>query len=280
MRKQDIQTNPKNPRIKELIDDEAEEQEARIKRIEEEFRKGFDFLKKYNKAATVFGSARCHLGDDIYEKTERLARGLAEEGFTVITGGGPGVMEAANKGAAEAGGKSVGINIELSGAHHTERRNEYVQEGESFHYFFSRKVMLAYASQVYFYMPGGFGTLDELFEIITLIQTGKIVPVPIILIHKEYWQPLLDWIRKELYENSKAINEEDMDIFELVDTPEEALELAKKFSDRFGNGVLYDCGKCKNLYDKESLANKCELWCEQNKEANPDIAKHSVDSQS
>lgn len=224
--------NPKSlpePRIEELIDGAgAKVIEERVDRISEEFQRGFDFLRKYKKAATIFGSARSKPEEEHYQKARKLAQMLAEAGFAVITGGGPGVMEAANLGAVEAGGKSVGINIELGKDYVTERRNKYVKEGELFHYFFSRKVMLAFASQVYFYFPGGFGTLDEFFEILTLVQTGKVKPVPIILVHKEYWEPLLEFIEKTLYEKYATVGKDNIALFELVDTPEEAYELAMR----------------------------------------------------
>lgn len=228
MRKVDITKNKSiDQRIKERRNAQNEVQEERLIRITEEFRKGFDFLKKYGKAATIFGSARRGFDAEIYEKTRKLAGLLAKENFTVVTGGGPGVMEAANQGAYEAGGKSLGINIIFPSER--ERKNPYVQESESFHYFFSRKVMLAFASQVYFFLPGGFGTLDEFFELVTLVQTNKVTPMPIILVHKEYWTPLLEWIEKELYGNGAAIDKEDMNIYDLVDTPEEAMELVEKY---------------------------------------------------
>lgn len=195
----------------------------RVFRIMAEFVDGFDLLKKYGLAATFFGSTRCHLDSDLYKQAEDLAARLSKAGFTIITGGASGVMEASNRGAFKAGGASVGLNIQLP---HEQRYNEYLTDQHNFHHFFVRKVMLSFASEVYIYFPGGFGTLDEFFEIITLIQTKKIKKIPVILIGKEYWTPLLEYIEKMLYTRYKAIDEEDMKIYYLVDSVEEAYTLA------------------------------------------------------
>ncbi|PID52374.1 MAG: TIGR00730 family Rossman fold protein [Candidatus Moraniibacteriota bacterium] len=194
----------------------------RILKIQSEFVKGHDFLTHFDKAASIFGSARLGFNSEVYQEAEKLAYKLAKNDFAVFTGGGPGIMEAANKGAYEAEGQSVGININLPGNGRTERRNPYITEAEAFDFFFSRKVILSFASQVYIFFPGGFGTLDELFEMLTLIQTKKTSKIPVILVNKEYWQPLLDWIRGVVWGKNRAIAEEDMDLFHLVDTAEEA----------------------------------------------------------
>lgn len=214
------------PRIEEVLKMHPEDVEPeRMTKIVEEFARGFHFLRNYELAATVFGSARSGLKDKTYKEAYKLGHGLAKEGFAVITGGGPGIMEAANKGAYEAGGQSVGLNIQMK----TEQRmNRYVKESEAFYYFFIRKVMLAFASEVYVFFPGGFGTLDELFELIVLIQTKKIEPIPIVLVSKAYWEPLLTWIERELHEKRKAVGKSDMQIYHLVDDADEALELIKK----------------------------------------------------
>ncbi|MBI4250736.1 TIGR00730 family Rossman fold protein [Candidatus Uhrbacteria bacterium] len=198
----------------------------RIFRIMAEFVNGFEFLQNYKKAVTIFGSARFPTQSPYYHEAEAVAYRLAQDGYAIITGGGPGIMEAANKGAVRAGGKSVGINIRLP---FEQRINKYVQEFESFRYFFTRKVMLVSASKLYVFFPGGFGTMDELFELLTLIQTRKVTPVPIILVGKKYWTPLLQWIDETFYRELRSIAEEDREIYRLVDTADQAYRLAKKF---------------------------------------------------
>lgn len=197
----------------------------RIFKIMAELVTGFELLRNYDLAATIFGSSRCQFGDEVYDQAEELAARLAKEGFAVITGGGSGVMGAANKGAKEAGGESVGLNIELPVG---QQPNGQTTDEQEFHYFFTRKVMLAFASEVYVFFPGGFGTLDELFEIMTLVQTKKIKPIPIILIGKEYWEPMVRWFEEVLYEQYHAISEEDMQIYHLVDSVDEAMEVVQK----------------------------------------------------
>ena len=194
----------------------------RMFRILFEFRRGYKLLRKYRKAVSVFGSARCGPESKAYQEAEKLASMLAKDGYAIITGGGPGVMEAANKGTKEAGGPSVGITIQLPTG---ERRNQYVTDATSFRYFFVRKVMLSFASQVYVFFPGGFGTLDEFYEMVTLIQTRKIDPIPVVLVNKEYWAPLLEWMKTTLFEKHKAIGEDDMNIYVLVDDAKEAYQV-------------------------------------------------------
>ncbi|MBI2035816.1 MAG: TIGR00730 family Rossman fold protein [Candidatus Liptonbacteria bacterium] len=197
----------------------------RIFKIMAEFVSGFEFLKKCEGAVSFFGTARGTFDGGIYEDATKLAKWLSEDGFTIITGGGPGIMEAANRGAYEAGGRSIGIDIKLP---MEQRVNPYVKESEAFKYFFVRKVMLSFASQVYIFYPGGFGTLDELFEMITLVQTGKIDPIPIILVGKRFWQPLVKWIKDELFQKNKAVDLRDFNIFYLVDNSNEAYDLIRK----------------------------------------------------
>ncbi len=210
---------------KELL--KGEQKKIKIKKIITEFVKGFKILKKYNKAATFFGSARTNSENKIYKDTEQLASKLVSEDFTIITGGGGGIMEAANKGAIEAGGNSVGLNINLP---QEQVLNPYINDSEKFDYFFIRKLMLSYASEVYIYFPGGFGTLDEFFETVMLIQNKKIKSVPIILLGKEYWQPLLKWIKDEVLGKHRYIDEKDLDIFYLCETIDEALDIIKKLA--------------------------------------------------
>lgn len=193
----------------------------RVFKIMSEFIEGFDVIRRYGLSVSFFGSARASLGDNSYERTEELARRLSKKGFAVITGGSSGIMQAANKGAYEAGGASVGLNINLPDM---QSYNPYLTERMGFDHFFVRKVMLTYASEAYIYFPGGFGTLDEFFEIITLVQTKKIRKVPIILYGRDYWQPLLGFIEKTLYEEHAAINKEDMALYKLVDSVDEAYE--------------------------------------------------------
>lgn len=199
----------------------------RIFRIMSEFVSGFEFLNRYQNAVSVFGSARLKQDDTIYQEVRLLSSRLAESGFTIVTGGGPGVMEAANRGAQEVGGTSVGIAIKLK---HEQQVNKYVTEYETFKYFFTRKVMLAIASQVYVFFPGGFGTLDELFEMLTLVQTEKIDPLPIILVGRDYWQPLVGWFEQMLLTQHKMIKQKDLHIFHVVDSAEEAHRLCTELA--------------------------------------------------
>ncbi len=195
-----------------------------------EFVEGFDFLAKLHREVTFFGSARTVVGSKPYELARRLAYLLGNRGFSVITGGGPGIMEAGNLGAHEAGAESVGLCIALP---MEQRRNQYVSRSMAFNYFFTRKVMLSASAQAYVFFPGGFGTLDELFEVATLIQTQKMSrSVPIILMDRAFWRPMLEWIRQAMWHDDKYIDREDLDIFQVVDTPEEAFAIIAKTKER------------------------------------------------
>lgn len=194
----------------------------RILKILDELIQGFELLKKYRLAATFFGSARSTLKDPrMYSDAEELARRLALSGFAVITGGAQGIMGAASKGAYEAKGDSIGLNIRLP---QEQGSNPYLTEEYTFNYFFTRRVMLSFASEVYIFFPGGFGTLDEFFEIVTLVQTGKIKRIPIILYGKDFWAPLMSLVEDMLYKVQRAVSKEDLDLVVICDTPDEAYE--------------------------------------------------------
>ncbi len=192
---------------------------------------GYETLTKIGPCVAVFGSARTKPGNPYYKAAEDVAYLLTKKGFGIITGGGPGIMEAANKGAYNAGGKSVGLNINLP---FEQSANEYIDADKliEFDYFFTRKLMFMRYSQGYIVLPGGFGTLDELFEAITLIQTHKLVNFPIVLINKEYWKGLVDWITETQLKEG-MISEEDMDLFHLVDTVEEAVQVIEDFYSKY-----------------------------------------------
>ncbi len=197
----------------------------RIFRIMAEFVEGYQFISDFKKSITVFGSSSFNENNLNYEKARKFGRIASEEGYAVITGGGPGIMEAVNRGTYESGGDSVGINIQINGG---ERANKYLRHSIGFHYFFTRKVMLSFSSSGYVLFPGGFGTLDEFFEIVTLIQTKKITKkVAVVAVGKEFWEPLFRWIEDDLYKKHNTIRKEHLDIFHLVDTPEEAMEIIK-----------------------------------------------------
>jgi uncharacterized protein (TIGR00730 family) len=193
----------------------------RVLRIMGEFVEGFDELADLGPAVTVFGSARTEPGDPMYEQACETARQLGEAGFAIITGGGPGIMEAANKGASLGGGESVGLGIELPFEQLT---NQYVTRSLEFRYFFARKTMFLKYAQAYVIFPGGFGTMDELMESLTLIQTGKIQDFPVVLFGINYWEGLLEWVRSTMLDGGK-ISPEDLDIFTCTDSPEEVVQV-------------------------------------------------------
>ncbi len=189
----------------------------RVERIGEEVDRGFDALRDIDEGVSIFGSARVDEGHRWYELCRETAACLASHGFTVITGGGPGLMEAANRGAAEAEGLSVGLNIELPMEQHV---NPYVNRSLDFHYFFARKLMFVRYARAFVIFPGGFGTMDELFESITLMQTRRIKHFPTILVDSAHWAPLLDWIDEDL-DDCGLIAKADMDLLVTADTPDE-----------------------------------------------------------
>lgn len=196
----------------------------RVDRISEEFKNGFVLLKSAGHSVTFWGSARTLSNEDDYKKAYSLARRISKElGYSIVTGGGPGIMAAANCGAYDAGGKSVGLTIKLP---MEQKTNICLTHHMDFHYFFSRKVCLAFAAEAYVYFPGGLGTLDELFEVLTLIQTNKMEKVPIILFGKKYWKNLEKFIKKNLLKGEK-IDQSDLDLFTITDDEDEAIEIIK-----------------------------------------------------
>lgn len=194
----------------------------RVLRIQSEFVEGFEALSEVGPAISVFGSARTSPDDPLYGCAQRIGELLVDRGYAVITGGGPGMMEAANRGAWEAGGTSIGLGIELP---HEQGLNQWVNLGVNFRYFFARKTMFVKYSQGFIVMPGGFGTMDELFESATLVQTGKIRSFPVVLVGIDYWSGLVDWIRSSMVD-AGMISPGDVNLLRVVDDPEEAVRLA------------------------------------------------------
>jgi uncharacterized protein (TIGR00730 family) len=207
-----------------LVDDLNIGEAWRLFKIMGEFVEGIDTLNEIGPAVSFFGSARTYPSDSIYKKTEKLAKLFVEKNFAVITGGGGGVMEAANKGAAEAGGTSVGLNIILP---FEQKPNSFANVKIDFKYFFIRKVMFVKYAAAYIILPGGFGTLDELFEAVTLVQTHRIKPFPLILVGSDYWAGLIDWIKTKLL-SEKRVSPEDIEILQVMDEPEEIVKAVQK----------------------------------------------------
>ena len=193
----------------------------RVFKIMSEFVEGFDLIRKYSMAASFFGSARMSLDPAIYQQATDLAAKLAKSGFAIITGGSSGIMEAANKGAYEVGGASVGLNIRLADNQQT---NKFVTDTMTFDHFFVRKVMLTFASEVYIYFPGGYGTLDEFTEILTLVQTKNIKRIPIVLYGAEFWNPIVTLFKDHLAAKYHSIDEADLDLFHVSDSVDEAYD--------------------------------------------------------
>ncbi len=208
-----------------LIDELSKEESWRIFRIMAEFVDSIEVLSSVRNAVSIFGSARVKPGDLYYQKAEKLGQLLAQNGFAVITGGGPGIMEAGNKGAAEAGGQSVGMNIKLP---FEQRPNPYANLQLDYKYFFIRKVMFVKYAVAYVIMPGGYGTMDEFFEALTLIQTKRMKSFPVILMGRDYWQGLLDWLKNTMLQ-AKMILPFDIEMIQIIDEPEEVVKHIKKY---------------------------------------------------
>jgi uncharacterized protein (TIGR00730 family) len=211
------------------------EETWRVFRIMAEFVEGFDLMSRVGPAIAVYGSARTSRDNPAYRQAVQLAHDLTVKGFSIVTGGGPGIMEAANKGAYEAGGTSVGLNIVLP---REQKPNKYVNLGIEFDYFFARKVMFVKYAVALVCFPGGYGTLDELFETLTLIQTQRTTPSPVVLVGKAFWQPMVDWLKTTLVEEHRTISPEDLDLFLLTDEVDEAVD-----------HIVHKCPECGPLWE-------------------------------
>ncbi|OGX08952.1 MAG: Rossman fold protein, TIGR00730 family [Omnitrophica WOR_2 bacterium GWA2_47_8] len=210
---------------KRIIEDLQMEDPWRVFKIMAEFVDGFEELGQIGKAVSIFGSARIPVGHKYYQMAEKTAYLLAKEGYAIITGGGPSIMEAGNKGAMEAHGNSIGLNIDLP---FEQKSNQYVKLLINFHYFFCRKVMFVKYAKAFVIFPGGFGTLDELFESLTLIQTKRMDRFPVILVGSSYWKGMIEWLHNTVAKE-RNIEEEDIAIFKVVDKPEDVVKIIKKF---------------------------------------------------
>ena len=202
----------------------TETDETRVARMSRELARGFQMLEHLGPAVSMFGSARVDENDPLFRLARETARRLGEAGFAIITGGGPGVMEAANHGARDAGAPSVGLNIDLP---FEQNHNDYIKLGLDFHYFFTRKVMFVRYASAFVVLPGGFGTLDELFEALTLIQTGKIRHFPVVLVDSGYWGGLLEWMQEQLVRRC-MVSPHDMDLVRVCDDPAEVVEIVRE----------------------------------------------------
>lgn len=225
-----MKKQPKIPTLSrtELIKELALKMDTRLETIEEEFERGFQLISKHQGTVTVFGSARFTEENEYYQQARELGGKLAKNGFTVVTGGGGGIMEAANRGAFEAGGHSIGLNIALP---NEQQLNPYVTETMAFQHFYARKVMLVFSSEALVVFPGGFGTLDEMFEVLTLVQTHKSARVPIVLVGKEFWKPLDTFIKKQLLEETSTITAGDEQLYFITDDLSQVLSHIEKYRD-------------------------------------------------
>ena len=212
----------RDPHTREELVSTTTSTNTRASRIASEFEKGFAFIKRYPKTVTFYGSARFKSSNVHYQDARRLAFAVSELGYAVVTGGGPGIMEAANRGARDAGGPSLGLNIKLPAE---QVINPYVTDSANFEYFFARKTALSFAAEAYVFYPGGFGTLDEFFEIITLIQTKKITRVPIILVGSDFWLPLHAFLADELRLRHATIGKNDLELYRITDDHAEILKI-------------------------------------------------------
>jgi len=209
----------------EIKESFSQDETWRIFRIMSEFVEGFEVLSGVGKAVSIFGSSRAKRNSTHYKLAEEVAYQLAKEGYAIITGSGPGLMEAANKGAKRAGGKSIGLNIQIP---HEQRSNEYVDLLLDFRYFFVRKVMFVKYAKAFVILPGGFGTLDELFESLNLIQTERIGKFPVVLVGKDYWAGMTDWLRDTVLKHGNIAGD-DLDLFRVTDDPKEVARIIKRF---------------------------------------------------
>lgn len=226
----------------------------RVSLITKEFKDGFEFLTKYEKSVTFFGSARTEPQDDYYKKAARIAGRLAKEHqFAIVTGGGPGIMEAAHKGAKDVNGTAVGLTISLPEEQTT---NKYVTDELTFHYFFSRKVMLSFVAEAYLFFPGGFGTLDEFFEILTLVQTKKAENIPIILVGEDFWKPIVTYFKDVLLDTYRTISPEDMNLFIVTDDEDTIINTITKSPPR--NGIRYNKHRHEGVDLREKHCKPCE----------------------
>lgn len=225
-----IQTQPPADTPKEHITEESVRRETaeRLTRVDAELSKGFEIIDNYQNTVSIFGSARFEEDNSHYQKALEVSSALSKAGYVTVTGGGGGIMEAGNRGAFEAGGKTLGFNIKLP---HEQVLNDYTTDAMPFKYFFTRKVILAYGATGYVYFPGGFGTLDELFEVVTLIQTHKIPPAPVILVGKEFWGDLDGFIRKHMLGGDQTISEGDENIYHITDDTDEIVRLISHYRD-------------------------------------------------